>query len=211
MTLTRFPNPSSSDRSGRSAAPLLAVLMAAALALAGCSDGDEDAGSEAGSTDGTTTEAASTATGDCEAPVDTAEIDYRSTDELTDIQRQTVELFRAGSGPFLQAPNPISCRGFDEAPARLAGAEVGAFEAKSFVHTDPEVRYDLFYFTERQPTGATVIDEIMTLVSAAAGEGSTVQVWTVADTLFVATTVPSADETAPLITAHYNQVLAGEE
>jgi hypothetical protein len=189
----------------------VAALLAFALVVAGCSDGDEDIGAERGSTDATTTEAASADPGDCEATVDTAEIDYRSTDELTDLERQTIELFRAGSGPLLQAANPVSCRGLDEAPTQVEAAEVGAFEAKSFVHTDPEVRYDLFYFTERQPAEATVRDEISARVTEVAGEGTTVEVWSVGGTLFVATTIPSADETAPLLTAHYDQVLAGEE
>lgn len=208
MTLTPSPK---RFRNGRPTASLVAALLAATVTVAACSDGDDDIDAETGSTDGTTTEAASADPGDCEATVDTAEIDYRSTDGLTETERQTIELFRAGSGPLLQASNPISCRGLDEAPTQVEAVEVGAFEAKSFVHTDPEVRYDLFYFTERQPAGATVGDEISARVTAVAGEDTTVQVWSVGSTLFVATTVPSADETAPLITAHYDQVLAGEE
>ncbi len=191
---------------------VLLPLLVTAIVIVGCS-GSDDADTATGQSDDQPTDGADVGSpiGACETSVTAPEIDYRDTSELTDQEQQVLEVFRERSASLLVEQNPVSCHGLVDVPARVEAEEFGAFEAKSFTHTDPEIRYDLLYFTERQSIDSTIREDITTRLSAINEPDSSLRVWTVADTLFLAVTTPADDADAEAIAAHYNQLIAGEE
>ncbi len=190
-------------RPDRNTVNTLLALLAAAVIIVGCVGGDDAAASDEDDAGGPV--------GDCETSVTAREIEYRDTTTLSDEERQVLDVFRGRSAPILVEQNPVSCRGQAEVPALVEASAFGAFEIKSFTHTDPEIRYDLVYFTERQPIDSTISETITARLSALAEPDTSLQVWTVANTLFLAVTTPADDADAEAIAAHYNQLIAGEE
>lgn len=93
----------------------------------------------------------------------------------------------------------------------IEAEELGPFEAKSFAHADPAVRYDLFWFTERQAVDATIRDGLADRLSAAQEPDTSLRVWTVANTLLLATTTPAENDEAAAIADHYDRIIAGDE
>jgi len=218
--MTDQPTTAPSRLQRRSAVEVLLWLLVAAVVAIGCT-GSDDGDDEGAPTDDPTSDASADASsdgaeagrpvGDCETSVTAPEIEYRDTAELTDQERQLLDVFRARSASILVEQNPMSCRALVETSALVEAEDFGAFEVKSFSHADPEIRYDLFYFTERQPVDTTIPEVISTRLSATVEPGSTLQVWTVAETLYLAVTTPAGDTDAEAIVAHYDQLIAGEE
>ncbi len=187
---------------------LLSVLLT--ISAAGCTGEDADDGAEAGGAGAGGADVGGPV-GDCETSVTVPEIDYRDSSVLTEQEQQVLAVFRGRTTSVLLEQNPVSCRGLVEVPALVDSEEFGAFEVKSFTHAEPEIRYDLVYFTERQPIDSTISETITARLSALAEPDTSLQVWTVANTLFLAVTAPADDPDAEAIVAHYDQLIAGEE
>lgn len=96
------------------------------------------------------------------------------------------ETLRSSTAPLLQV-NPTSCRLMERTDVLVDTADVGATAAQGFMHTDPDLRWDVYVFPESVEDGR---DRLIAAVNDATPEGSFVNVLRIASQIFVATSAP---------------------
>lgn len=109
----------------------------------------------------------------------------------------------------LVQPNPTTCQGLRLGDPVVDAQSVGALEARGFVNSDPELRFDVFVFASSDEASAASLQEA---IVAAVGDASTVDTFRIGSMLVASSHLDAFEDRQSdgrRILRYYNSTLVG--